>query len=123
MAEEEEVKETTTEVEAEGPEKKTAKKELPPPVPGEVKDSWLWIKDTRGYGSVTVTFLTIAFFVTTVAYVFSIVEKIGPVAIRPFDVAACSAYFIPILTLYFGRKWTDAKATAAHDAMSTPAKK
>ena len=77
--------------------------------PTVVKDSWLWIKDSKGFGSVTVTFTTIAFWVTTLAYVMSIVEKIGPVAIRPFDVAACSAYFIPVLTLYFGRKFTEAK--------------
>ena len=75
----------------------------------EVKDSWLWIKDSKGYGSVTVTFVTVAFFVTTLAYILSIVEHIGSLAIRPFDVGACSAYFIPILTLYFGRKWTEAK--------------
>lgn len=77
--------------------------------PEKVHDSWLWIKDSKGYGSVTVTFTTVAFWVTTVAYLMSIVEKVGPVSIRPFDVAACSAYFIPILTLYFGRKWTEAK--------------
>lgn len=76
---------------------------------GRVEDSWLWIRDSKGYGSVTVTFVTIAFFVTTLAYILSIVEQLGPVAIRPFDVAACSAYFIPILTLYFGRKWTEAR--------------
>lgn len=83
----------------------------PPPTddPTKVKDSWLWIKDSKGYGSVTVTFTTIAFFVTTLAYVLSIFEKVGPVVIRQFDVAACSAYFIPILTLYFGRKFTEAK--------------
>lgn len=77
--------------------------------PTRVKDSWLWIKDSKGYGSVTVTFVTVAFFVTTLAYVLSIVEKIGPVTVRPFDVSACSAYFIPMLTLYFGRKFTEAK--------------
>lgn len=75
----------------------------------EVKPAWYWIKDSKGYGSVTVTFTTVAFWVTTVAYIMSMVEKVGPVSIRPFDVAACSAYFIPILTLYFGRKWTEAK--------------
>lgn len=82
------------------------------PDPTEVKDTWLWIKDSRGFGSVTVTFLTIAFFVTTIAYVASIVESVGGLAVRPFDVAACSAYFIPILTLYFGRKATEAKFAA-----------
>ncbi len=80
-----------------------------PTDPAKVKDSWIWIKDAKGYGSVTVTFVTIAFFVTTLAYVLSVVEKLGPLVIRPFDVAACSAYFIPVLTLYFGRKHTEAK--------------
>lgn len=78
----------------------------------EVKPSWIWIKDSKGYGSVTVTFLFIAFWVTTTAYILSIVDHVGPVNVRPFDVAACSAYFIPILTLYFGRKFTDAKFNA-----------
>lgn len=77
----------------------------------EVKPSVWWIKNSRGYGSVTLTFVTIAFWVTTLAYVLSIVEKIGPLTIRPFDTGACAAYLIPILTLYFGRKWTESKAT------------
>jgi len=78
--------------------------------PEKVHDSWLWIKDTKGFGSVTVTFVTVAFWTTTIAYVMSIVERIGPLTIRPFDVAACSSYLIPLLTLYFGRKWTEAKS-------------
>ena len=77
--------------------------------PARVKDSWLWIKDAKGFGSVTVTFTTIAFFVTTLAYLASIFLKVGKVEFRQFDVAACSAYFIPILTLYFSRKYTEAK--------------
>lgn len=75
----------------------------------EVKPAWYWIKDSKGYGSVTVTMVFISFWVTTLAYVASIVDKVGPVSIRPFDIGACSAYFVPILTLYFGRKLTDAK--------------
>jgi hypothetical protein len=89
------------------------------PDPTEVKPAWYWIKDTKGYGSVTVTMVFVAFWVTTLAYIVSLVEKIGGVTIRPFDVAACSAYFIPILTLYFGRKFTDAKFGTA----STPGPK
>lgn len=76
---------------------------------GKVKDTWFWIRDSTGHGSVTVTFVTVAFWVTTFAYLLSLVESLGPVAVRPFDVAACSTYFIPILTLYFGRKFTEAK--------------
>lgn len=80
-------------------------------IPEKIKSSWFWIKDTNGNASVTATMLLIAFIVTTLAYVLSIVEKLGPITIRPFDVGACSAYFVPIMTLYFGRRWTDAKTS------------
>lgn len=79
------------------------------PDPGTVKPAWYWIKDSAGHGSVTVTLVFVAFWVTTASYVLSMFEKIGPVQLRPFDVAACSAYLGPILAVYFGRKWTDAK--------------
>lgn len=74
-----------------------------------VKPAWFWIKDTKGYGSVTVTFATVAFWVTALAYVASIFESIGPVTFRAFDSGACAAFLIPILTMYVGRKWTEAK--------------
>jgi hypothetical protein len=75
----------------------------------KVPDQWFWIRDTRGYGSVTVTFVTVAFWVTTLAYILAIFSKIGPLEIRQFDAAATSVYFVPILTLYFGRKYTEAR--------------
>lgn len=78
-------------------------------VPEKPAPSWIWFKDTAGYPSVTVTFATVAFWVTTLAFLLSIVEKVGPLEVRPFDVAACGSYLIPILSLYFGRRWTDAK--------------
>lgn len=77
--------------------------------PAQVKPTWYWIKDTKGFGSVTVTLVFVSFWVTTAAYILSMFEKIGSLQIRPFDVAACGSYFLPILTLYFGRKFTDAK--------------
>jgi hypothetical protein len=77
--------------------------------PEKVNDTWFWIRDTKGYGSVSVTFATVAFWVTTLAYLASIVQKVGPISFRSFDVASCSAYLIPIMTLYFGRRWTEAK--------------
>jgi hypothetical protein len=78
--------------------------------PVEVKPSWFWIKDTNGNASVSTTLVTVAFVVTSMAYVFSIIERLGPVTFRPFDAAAAGAYFIPILTLYFGRHWVDSNA-------------
>lgn len=82
---------------------------------GQVKPAWYWIKDSRGYGSVTVTMIFISFWVTTLAYVASIFEQIGPFTIRSFDVAACSTYFAPIMVLYFGRKATEAKYNSNGD--------
>ena len=55
----------------------------------------------------TATFATVAFFATTCAYIMSLFESIGSVSFKAFDTAACSAYMIPILSLYFGRRWTD----------------
>lgn len=83
----------------------------------EVRPSWYWIKDSRGYGSVTTTLVFVSFWITTLAYVLSLFEKIGSVSIRPFDVGACASYFTPILALYFGRKATDAKFMVPPDKM------
>ena len=69
--------------------------------------SKLWIIGTDGKASVSATFATIAFLATTAAYVASIVEAYGELKFRPFDVAACGAYMVPILSLYFGRRWTE----------------
>ena len=71
--------------------------------------SWMWIKDSQGNPSASLTFLTIAFWVTTVSFVASILTKAGTVEFRPFDAGACAAYLTPLLTLYFGRRFTDAK--------------
>jgi hypothetical protein len=91
----------------------------PPPPPGQVetslsqtekpKASWIWMRDAAGYPSVSVTMLTVSFWVTTVLFILSHVERIGPVALRQFDVGAAGAYFGAILALYFGRRYTDAK--------------
>jgi len=77
------------------------------------KATWFWVKNSSGQASLSVTFLTISFLVTTVAYIASMFEEIGPLKLRPFDVGATSTYFIPLLTLYFGRRWTDAKFSSS----------
>lgn len=69
--------------------------------------SRFWLNDTSGNPSMSATFATISFFITSAIYVASIFEKIGPLTIRPFDSGAASAYLIPSLGLYFGRRWTD----------------
>lgn len=73
------------------------------------KAAWFWLRDSSGYPSVSVTMLTVSFWVTTALFILSQFEKIGPVAMRQFDVAGAGAYFGAILALYFGRRYTDAK--------------
>jgi hypothetical protein len=87
----------------------TEKKSVKQRVEAPPSPSWFWIKNSKGESSASVTFLTISFIVTTFSYIAATFEHIGPLTIRPFDAGACSAYFIPLLTLYFGRRWTDAK--------------
>lgn len=74
------------------------------------KVPWYWIKNSSGNPSATVTFAFVSFWITTVMYLLSAVGKVGDVEFREFDTAAVGAYLIPILTLYFGRRWTESQA-------------
>lgn len=65
------------------------------------------LTNSVGQKSVSVTFAWIAFIVTTIAYIMGMFESIGPVTFRPFDTSACAAFLIPVLGLYFGRRWTE----------------
>lgn len=76
--------------------------------PIEVQKSWLWITDDHGKGNVPVTLLFVAFWASTIAYVVSIFEHIGPFTMRPFDATACAAYLGSIIALYLGHKGVDA---------------
>jgi len=73
------------------------------------KTSKLWMKDSNGYPSISVTMLAISFWVTTVAYIASMFSKIGPVEFKSFDSGACGAYFGLILGTYVARRATEAK--------------
>ena len=73
------------------------------------KPYWFWMKNSRGEASASLTLLSVAFTVTTIAFLLSMFEVLGPLTIREFDVGAASVYFIPLLSLYFGRRFTDAK--------------
>lgn len=76
----------------------------------DANKSSIWMKASNGNPSMSATFASVAFFATTAMYLLSMFEKIGPITIRPFDAAACGAYLVPALSLYFGRRWTDNKA-------------
>lgn len=78
--------------------------EMERPKPGR-----LWIKNSRGQASATLTFMTVAFIIVSLSYIASMFTQIGPLTMRAFDAGACAAFFIPLLALYGGRKYTDAK--------------
>lgn len=69
----------------------------------------LWLKDSSGHPSVTITFLFVSFWVTTLSYVLSSISKIGPIDIRAFDPAASAAYFGVVFSAYVARRATEAK--------------
>ena len=70
-----------------------------------------WIRDTRGRPSASLTFAVVAFLVVTLSYLCGMLVHVGPVEFRSFDPAASSAYLVPILTLYFGRRFTESHAS------------
>lgn len=79
------------------------------------RPSRMWIIGTDGKPSMSATFATIAFVTTTLVYIASVFEKLGPVTLRPFDPAVCAAYLTPVLALYFGRRQTDASKPEQKD--------
>lgn len=91
-------------------EKKTAVKKDKP------KAAWFWLNNTEGKPSMSATFATVSFAAATFAYIASVFEKVGGISFRPFDSAACTAYLVPILGLYFGRRYTDAKSGSKVDS-------
>lgn len=80
------------------------------------KVAWFWINNTDGKPSISATFATVAFATTTLVYIASVFEKIGPVSLRQFDPAVCAAYLAPVLGLYFGRRMTDSKLPPKGDS-------
>lgn len=69
----------------------------------------MWLKNTAGQPSASLTFAFIGFIVVTLWLVVSIIAKVGNIEIRQFDSAQAMGYLLPLLALYFGRRWTDGK--------------
>jgi len=79
-----------------------------------------WIKDQDGNPSVIVTLVIISFVATTVAYCLSIVQQIGHITFRPFDVSATGAYFGAILATYCAHHWVNGKYNNDAPAAAVP---
>lgn len=71
----------------------------------------IWLKNTSGQPSASLTMATVGFAVVTLWLLVSIFAKVGHIEIRPFDGASAMGYLAPLLMLYFGRRHTDGKTT------------
>lgn len=61
--------------------------------------------------SLTRTFAQVAFYVSTLVFVGSAFEQIGPVHFAKMDATLFLAYLGSVFSLYFGRRWTEARVT------------
>lgn len=77
------------------------------------KIPWIWIRNSRGQKSASLTLAVIAFVVTTVWLALSIVGTVGGIAVTPFDSTVAMAYLAPCLALYFSRRHTKSKEELA----------
>ncbi len=75
----------------------------------------MWVKNTSGQKSASLTFVVVGFTVVTLWLLVLIVSKIGHFEIRQFDSGTAMGYLTPLLALYFGRRWTNEKNTLDTD--------
>lgn len=72
------------------------------------KTSWFWIKNSNGESSASITFLYIAFWVTTVMFILGHIGEINigdkNITFNQFDSTAAAVYYIPLMMLYFKRR-------------------
>jgi hypothetical protein len=66
----------------------------------------IWIKNTQGEPSASLTMSVISFVVVTLWLLAWLVATPFGVPVPSFDAATAMAYLSPILALYFGRRWT-----------------
>jgi hypothetical protein len=76
-------------------------------------------KNSEGKPSASFTMMSIGFFVVSLWLVLSIFEKIGGLNIRPFSGTEAAGYFVPLLSLYFGRRFTDKNGNVVEDVVTT----
>ena len=72
------------------------------------KRSWIWIKNSNGDSSASITFLFIAFWVTTFVFMLGHMGEIGigdvNLQFKDFDSTAAAVYYVPLMMLYFKRR-------------------
>lgn len=67
----------------------------------------LWIKNTRGEPSASLTFVSVAFLVIVAHMILSIFVNPFGLAIVPFNASEAMMVLSPLLATYWGRRKTD----------------
>jgi hypothetical protein len=67
----------------------------------------LWIKNTRGEPSASLTFVSVAFAVIVVHMILSMFVNPFGIAIVPFNASEAMMVLSPLLATYWGRRKTD----------------
>lgn len=73
------------------------------------KRSWIWMKNSSGESSASITFLFIAFWVTTFIFIIGHIGEINVsdkvnLTFNGFDSTAAAVYYVPLMMLYFKRR-------------------
>ena len=66
----------------------------------------IWLKNTAGKPSVSMTMSVVSFLVVTLWLLVWLVATPFGVPVPAFEAATAMAYLSPILALYFGRRWS-----------------
>lgn len=73
----------------------------------------MFFKNSKGEKSGSFTFAAIAFFITSTSVILGIFENMTfgefSISFRSLDASIITAYLVPIMGLYFGRRWTESK--------------
>lgn len=80
----------------------------------------LWIKNTEGKPSASLTMAFVAFILVSAWLVTWVVAALFKVEVPAFDVASAMGYLSPLLMLYFGRRFTDTKGTKTGSEDTSP---
>lgn len=75
----------------------------------------LWLKNTKGEPSASLTMVAVAFTVVMLWLIFFIFAAALPFTIAPFVASEAMMVLTPLLGLYFGRRFTDKGAPPAED--------
>lgn len=78
------------------------------------KASWFWMKNTSGKADAALTLMVGAFILSCLLAVAGAVEEVNvgdtSIAFSDFNMGFTTTVLVPLIGLYFGRRWTDTQA-------------